>query len=423
LWNHRVTEVLESRVIRAVRGRLIDGIAETPMEDALLVIDGAIITYAGRYDSTRVPDNAEVVDIPGATILPGFIDCHIHFTGTESSDVHEMAQSHFDQLLRLAHDVGLLLEAGFTGARDISIFGEHLRKAIEAGLIRGPRIVPGGRMMSPTAGHGDFYADADVEWVNRHSTVCHLADGVDECLKGARMQFRGGARFVKVSATGGVSSAVDGVDDVQFSFDELRVIVEEAERHGTYVAAHCTGTAGTVQALKAGVKSIEHGVMLDQECVDLMVANDATLVTTLTVPLALPHMKDVLPPHMYEKGLKAAEAVVDSIQLARNAGVRIALGTDFSNSKNSPYTNLGKEFVSMVKAGLTPMEAIKAGTRNAAHLMLMEDSIGRLEPGKSADLVVVDGNPIDDISLLCGTDHIRVVMKDGAIEKDQRGLS
>lgn len=400
----------------ALKGRVIDSVASEPLEEGLVIVRDQHIEYVGRAGQYSIPEEAEVLEVENGTILPGFIDCHAHFTG--GADTDTFATSHYDLILSAAHAIGILLDAGFTGARDMSLFGPYLKKSIEKGTSRGPRIMPGGRLLSVTAGHGDLNTNYSTELSQKQSPITLLVDGVDECLKGARQQFRIGAKFIKICATGGVSSSADGLDDIQFSYNEIKAIVEEAERHGTYVAAHCTGTGGTVQALQAGVTSIEHGVFLDERCIELMVKTDATLVTTVSVPLGIPHMKEVLPPHLYEKGVQCAEAVLRSMEMAREAGIRIALGTDFSNTKNSPYANNGKEFVSMVKAGLTPMEAIVAGTKNAAHLMKMEDKIGTLEAGKLADIVIVDGNPLADIAVLAHKDNVKVVMKDGIVEKN-----
>lgn len=397
----------------AFRGRVIDSVADAALDDGVVVVRGRHIEYVGPAQGAPVPPDAEWIEVPGGTILPGFIDCHAHFTG--GADVY--STPHFEMILRAATSLRDLLDAGFTGAREMGLFGPYLAKAVDQGYLRGPRITPGGRLLSVTGGHGDLDTRYPVDYVQQQNPFTLLVDGVDECLKGVREQFRMGARFIKVCATGGVSSMADGLDDVQFSDAELRAIVEEAARHGTYVAAHCMGTAGTLQALEAGVTRIEHGVFLDERCIERMVALDATLVPTLTISLGIPNMRDVLPPHVYEKGKELAEAHIRSVQMAREAGVRIALGTDFSNSKNTPYVENGKEFVSLVKAGLTPMEAIKAGTVNAAHLMRMQHQIGTLEPGKLADIVVVEGNPLEDISLLAHARHVKVVMKDGVIEK------
>ena len=226
-----------------------------------------------------MPKNAEVIEAD--TILPGFIDCHAHLQGEE--DAGSFAGGNFfgDQLLGAAHQVGLLVDSGFTGIRDMSEAGFYLSRAQERGILRSPRIMPGGKVLSITSGHVDFMPHLTKEEFNRNAKLERLCDGVDDCLLAVREQFRMGARFIKICATGGVSSPTDRLDDIQFSPEEMKTIVDEAKRHHTYVAAHCTGNEGAYQALQAGVECIEHGVMLTSREIDLMAKMDATLVTTL----------------------------------------------------------------------------------------------------------------------------------------------
>jgi imidazolonepropionase-like amidohydrolase len=391
-----------------LRGRLIDGITPEAIEDGAVHILGEEIAYAGPAEGFKLPENARVIDAGAGTILPGFIDCHAHLTGEEDA-----AGSPFfgDQLLAAAHQLGILLDAGFTGLRDMSEAGLNLSRATKRGILKGPRILPGGRILGITGGHVDMFPHLDKAQVNLQDHMTRLVDGPDECVLGVREQFRAGARFIKICATGGVSSPMDGVNDVQFSPEELRAIVQETKRHGGYVAAHCTGNEGAYQALLAGVTCIEHGVMLTQREIDLMAEMDATLVTTLTVSLGVANMPG-LPEWMAEKAKRCAEFNLKTIEMVRAAGIRIALGTDFSNSKNTPYDHNGVEFYSMTRAGMTPMESIRAGTVNAARLML-SDRVGALKPGMLADVVVVDGNPLQDIRVLDGAEHVQRVFLGG----------
>ena len=396
-------------------GRLIDAVADTAIEQGVVAVDGEKIIFAGACDDYEIPEGAIIHDLPDATILPGFIDAHAHLTGRES--VNRIGTNPYDLLLTTVKDIAELVDAGVTGVRDMSRFGAHLKTAVEKGLVTGPRIMPGGRVMSISSGHVDYEPDMDVMAFNRTSLIGYLADGVDGCLKGVRQMFREGAEFIKICATGGISSAVDKIDDVQFSNEELRVIVAEAERHGTYVAAHCTGTAGTLQALKAGVTCVEHGVMLDEECIQLMQAADATLVTTLAISLGISDFKD-LPEYMLKKAQGVKSSCLRSYQMAREAGIRVALGTDYSNSPNTPFREIGMEFHALTRCGYTPMEAIKAGTINGAYLMKNDHLTGSLEKGKLADLVVVSGNPLQDIRILGHAGNVRLVMIGGDIKKD-----
>lgn len=402
-----------------LRGRVIDAISNQALEEGMVVVIKDSIDYVGPFKSSLVPENAEIIEIENGTIMPGFIDCHAHLGGSHSAGPLKNRTPFGDLLLGAAHEIGILLDAGFTGIRDMSRNGPYLSRAVERKVLRGPRIMPGGRVLGITSGHTDPGEGLTKEEVNRYSQISYLVDGIDDCLHGVREQFRLGAKFIKICATGGVSSPVDSLDDVQFSPEEMRVIVEEAKRHGTYVAAHCTTHAGMYQALMAGVTSIEHGVMADEKSIRLMAEKDATLVTTLAIALNVANFPG-MPEYVVEKAKDCAAANIKTISMARKYGVRIALGTDYSNSPNTPYAEIGKEFESMTQAGMTPMEAIKAGTVNAAHLMKMSDKIGTLEKGKLADIVIAEGNPLQDIKCLGHKDNIKLVIKEGIIEKDLR---
>ena len=398
----------------AILGRVIDSVSDEALENGMVLVENDRITYVGEQKEALISKEMERIDAKGGTIMPGFIDAHIHLSGTES--VHFVDASPFACLLTAVKDLSDLVDAGVTGVRDMSLFGNHLKNAVECGNIKGPRIMPGGRVLSVSAGHCDFDTNRTVEEANKNDLTGYLVDGVEECLKGVRQQFRDGAEFIKICATGGVSSAVDNVNDVQFSVEELKVIIEEAARHGTYVTAHCTGTAGTLQALKAGIGCVEHGVMLDEECIEIMKEKNIPLVTTLSVALGIADMKN-LPDFMMKKAVSVKESAMHSFQMAHEAGIRVALGTDYSNSRNTPFKQIGKEFYSLTRCGYTPMEAIKAGTINGAYLMRKDREIGSLEVGKLADLVVVDGNPLEDICCLSNADHVKVVMIGGTVKK------
>lgn len=400
-----------------LKGRLIDGVSDNAVEDGLVAVSGNQITFVGSesdfdMDYSGVP----VYESDGGTIMPGFIDCHAHLCGEENAGGFAGGKFFGDQLLGSAYQCGLLLDAGFTGLRDMSENGLYLSRAVERGILRGPKIMPGGKILGITSGHVDLAPHMSKEYFNQTDHLCRLVDGPADCIQGVREQFRAGARFIKICATGGVSSPTDRLDDVQFSPEELKEIANEAKRHHSYVCAHCTGNEGTYQALLAGINCIEHGVYLTSREIDLLKANDGTLVTTLCVSLGVANIPG-LPDWQAEKVKTCAQANIKTIQMARNAGIRIALGTDFSNSPNSPYLENGKEFEAMTRAGMTNMEAIKAGTINAAHLLMAEDKIGSLEKGKLADIVIVDGNPLDDINCLTHADHVKMVMLNGEVKK------
>lgn len=402
--------------MKVLLGRVIDAIADEAIENGAVAIEGDSICYAGPAKDFEIPEGAEVITVENGTILPGFIDCHAHLTGEEDAGSFANGKLFGDQLIGAVYQIGLLLDAGFTGIRDMSEAGVYLSRGVERGAIRGPRIMPGAKLLGITSGHVDEYPYMTKEESNASDHMSRLVDGPDECVRGVREQFRIGGKFIKICATGGVSSPTDRVDDVQFSPEELRAIVEETKRHHSYVCAHCTGNEGAYQALLAGVECIEHGVYLTQREIDLMKEKDATLVTTLDIALGVANIPG-LPDWMHEKAVGCAEANKKTIAMARKAGIRIALGTDFSNSKNTSYLKNGCEFEAMTRAGMTPMEAIKAGTVNGAYLMKMSDKIGTLEKGKLADIVIVDGNPLEDINVLAHADHVKYVFQSGKTVK------
>lgn len=404
-------------MIHVLTGRLIDGVSENCIENGLLAFEGNRILYAGTAEGYAIPAGAEVFSAGEGTILPGFIDVHAHMTGEEDAGPFARGTMFGDQLIGAVHQLELLLEAGFTGLRDMSEAGLYLSRGVERGAIRGPRIVPGGRVLGITSGHVDFGPAQSKEYVNEHDPLSWLCDGPNDCIRAVREQFRRGAKFIKICATGGVSSPTDRVDDVQFSPEELRAIVGEAKRHHSYVTAHCTGYEGAYQALLAGVECIEHGVMLTEREIALMAEKDVPLVSTLWVSLNVANLPG-MPEFARQKAQKCAEYNRKTIEMARRYGVRVAFGTDYSNSKNTPYLKTGREFEAMVEAGLTPMEAIRGGTSVAASVMRMED-LGALKAGFLADIAVTDGNPLENISCLADAEHIRFVAADGKIVKNR----
>lgn len=402
--------------MKILKGRVIDSISDQPIENGAVVIDQDRIVRVCPFDQLAIEENTEIIEVENGTILPGFIDAHCHLSGREDAGNYNGGALFGDQLIGAVYQAGIILDAGFTGLRDMSEAGVYVSRGVERGVIRGPRILPGAKLLGITSGHTDEGAHLTKEQINEMSHSTRLVDGVDDCIRGVREQFRLGGKFIKICATGGVSSPTDRVNDVQFSNEELRAIVEETARHHSYVCAHCTGNEGAYQALLNGVNCIEHGVYLTQREIDLMKEKDATLVTTLYIALGVADFPG-LPAYLHEKALGCAKANKHTIEMARKAGIRIAFGSDFSNSKNTPYKRLGMEFEAMTKAGMTPMEAIKAGTINAAYLMMMDDQIGSLEAGKLADIVIVEGNPVEDISCLTDADYVKYVFQSGRIVK------
>lgn len=399
---------------KAVSGRYVDVINGKVIEDGVILVEGKHIIYAGEKKDAPLHRDYESFCLEGGTILPGFIDCHAHICGMENY----LAVPESRLILKAAYDMKVLMDSGFTAARDMTRISASLKWAVEHGYMDGPHIMPGGQVLSITSGHGDSDTNYPYEYA-RDNVMTYLMDGAEGCLKGVRKQFREGAEFIKICATGGVSSMADGLEDVQFSDEELKVIVEEANRHGTYVAAHCSGLAGARQALKAGIKTVEHGIHLDEECVELMKKNDCSLVTTLDISF---HVGDMpgLPEYMAVKAKQCAAANRISIDLVHKAGINVALGTDYGNDENANtgYKYIGKEFKAICDGGFNEMESLQIGTINGAKVMKMEDKIGSLDAGKFADIVIVEGDPLSDITVLSDADHVRLVMKEGKVYKN-----
>jgi imidazolonepropionase-like amidohydrolase len=404
-------------VIRA--GALIDGTGAAPVRNAVIVVQGERITAVGA--SVPIPKGAMVIDLSGETVLPGFIDAHVHLVGRTIGD----GDWQHSRLTELPSELVLLgaahaqqtLEAGFTTVRNVgaAMFGDlALRNAINAGWVPGPRIVGAGISFGIRGGHCDA-TDGLVPGIYGHQEGPEegVADGLDGVRSAVRYMVKYGADVIKICATGGVLSPTDSAGLQQYSEEEMRAIVETATQLQRRVAAHAHGTAGIKAAVRAGVTSIEHGSILDEEAVRLMKQHGTWLVPTLLAgytgeSLALAKK---LPPAIAAKALAIAPRRRSSFKLALDAGVKIALGTDAGVMRHG--TN-AREFELMVKYGMTPMQAIQAGTLSGATLLGNEADVGSLETGKLADLVAVKGDPLQDITTL---QHVDFVMKGGTVFK------
>jgi imidazolonepropionase-like amidohydrolase len=381
----------------------------------LVVQNGKVVRIADGYIAEG---GGKVVDLKTAFVLPGFIDSHVHITGQQNpnSRLEEVTQSSAEQALVGARYAKKTLLAGFTtvadlGADDDAIFA--LRRAIALGDVAGPRIVASGGAISVHGGHGDVNGfREDVMHVLRPDSVC---SGAADCARAVREQVWKGADVIKITATGGVLSNTAAGLAQQFSEDELKSIVESAHRMGRRVTAHAHGGDGIVSFLKAGGDSIEHGTYLDAEGMALMKKNGAYLVPTLMagdfVYRVASGPNNFLTPAQSAKALEAGPKMLDMARRAHAAGVKIAFGTDTGVSAHGD--NAG-EFALLVKAGMTPLEAIQAATVNAADHLQLSAVAGSLTPGHAADIVAVDGDPTKDVAVL---KKVRFVMKDGVVHK------
>ncbi len=399
-------------------GVLIDGTGASPLHNAVVVIEGERITAVGVGLAT--PAGALVLDLSDSTVLPGFIDAHTHISnplvstpGWENALGRETA---VDAVLRGAFHARQTLEAGYTtirevGARDFT--DVSLRNAILRGWIVGPRMQVAAHALSITGGHCD-----ESGWVpnllgHEPGIAEGIANGPDEIRSAIRYQVKYGADLIKICATGGVMSFGDTAGAQQYDAEELRTAVETAHMLERKVAAHAHGTEGIKAAVRAGVDSIEHGSLLDDEGARLMAQKRTFLVSTLMAGDAVVRMaKDGRLTGAYAaKAMAIGPHMPQSIARAAAAGVRIVLGTD---NIFDPHTTDAREFGLLVAAGLTPMQAIVAGTSTAAELLGWEKDVGSLAPGHYADIVAVKGDPLRDVRVL---EQVHFVMKGGVVVK------
>ncbi len=401
-------------VLRAAR--MIDGTGAAPVRDAAVVVVGDRITAAGPAASVAVPAGARVIDLGDATLLPGFVDAHTHIIGRslgqpggDDSPVRDFQG--YNAILGVENARKTLM-AGFTSIRNVGApdFDDMaLRQAVDEGHAVGPRMENAGHSFGITGGHCDENGfkpglmDADYR--------TGAANGPDEGRKAVRYQVKYGADVIKICATGGVLSEGDAVGATQYTLEEMQAIVAEAHKLERPVAAHAHGAEGIRLAVQAGVTSIEHGTFLDDEGARMMKARGTYLVPTLQANEVVKKAADdgTLKGLRARKALAAYAAGPRRIRLALQYGIPVALGTD---AGVGPHGENAEEFGLMVRAGMTPMQALVAGTATGARLLGWQDRVGTLAAGKLADVVAVPGDPLADIS---ATRRVQFVMKGGVI--------
>lgn len=401
---------------------LIDGCGNELIPNAAVMVEDDHIAYAGPAAACDTTASDHVIDAAGRTILPGIIDAHVHVS-MQFAALAEQLQTPFSlRYYKAAEYLKTTLHAGITSVRDALGSDRGIKQAVEEGYIVGPRMMLSINALTITGGHGDGYRiSGDILDLNPSGypgMPDGRCDGVPEVRKKVREMLRAGAEVIKVHATGGVSSPTDHPQFTQFSYEELRVMVEEAAfRGGTKVMAHAQGNEGIKNAVRAGVHSIEHGIYLDDEAIDMMLEKGTFLVPTLLAPVAVLENADAigLSQNIIDKAKETLEAHAASIAKAHAAGVKIAMGTD---AGVFPHGINLRELRLMVDIGMSPMQAIVAATKTAAECMGWDDRVGTLESGKLADLILYDGNPLDDIDGMANTDRISMVMKNGRLEKN-----
>ncbi|WIG59687.1 MAG: aryldialkylphosphatase related protein [Ktedonobacterales bacterium] len=399
--------------------RLIDGTGADPVDDAALVIEGERITAAGRRRDVRVPAGATVIEADGKTLLPGLIDCHVHLRGQWGYDLLRglMTPPSLSTLYAVPN-ARATLEAGITTVRDAGGTPAAVKAAIDRGMFPGPRMLVAVSFLSQTGGHGDHMMPCCIDLGDNLPSDIPLGvvDGLDEMRKKAREILRAGADWIKLCTSGGVLSPADSPESAQFTVDEIAVAVYEAAAQGKRCMAHAQSNRGIKNALEAGIASIEHGIYLDDEAIQMMLDRNVYLVPTLVAPADVIDLAEarpgLLPAYAVEKSKQVMATHRESFRRAVAAGVKVAMGTD---SGVGPHGGNARELALMVEhGGMTPLQAITASTHTAAELLRLDDRLGALAPGMLADLLVVDGDPLADIHLLSDAARLALVMKGGA---------
>ena len=395
-------------------GHLLDVKSGKTLSDQTLVVEDGKIVSSGASAEAKIPSDAVRIELPNATVLPGFIDAHTHLTMDPKFGYETLALSTSRQALTGAKNARLTLLAGFTTVRNVGAkeFSDvALRDAINAGDVPGPRMLVSGPPLSITGGH----CDNNMLPFEYHATSDGVADGIAAVQHKVRENIKYGADLIKVCATGGVLSLGDNPQHSQFTLEEMKAIVADAHRLGRKVAAHAHGAEGIRWAAEAGVDSVEHGSYIDDAGIAAMKEHGTYLVPTLYLGDWMIDNAGLtrLPAPLLAKAKEVIPAARKNIAHAFAAGVKVALGTD---AAVYPHGLNAHEFETMVKLGLTPLQSIQAGTLNAADLLGWSGKVGTLEPGAWADIVAVEGDPLKDITTL---QRVKFVMKGGEVVKNE----
>lgn len=397
------------------------GTGET-VRNAVLVSEDGRIVASGSRDQVRVPAGATVVDASGLTLLPGLIDSHVHLcTRGDGLDLGEsLGTPPSLALLAAVPSCRATLEAGFTTVRDAGLTPVGVRMAVERGYFPGPRMLLAITVLSETGGHTDpmFACGACVPFGASSMVPDSVVDGVEPMRHRVREVIRAGADWIKLCTSGGVLSAGDSPHHTTLTLDEIGAAVAEAATQGRKVMAHAQANQGIKNALIAGVSTIEHGIWLDGDAVEMMLKGNRALVPTLVAPLwVIRHAQaGRMPGWAAEKGRAVAEDHRRSVRMAIEAGVKIAYGTD---SGVGPHGSNGEELLVLNELGLSPLDCIRSATLVAAEVIGLEGRVGTLAPGAWADLIGVAGDPLTDLSLLARPENVELVVKGGVAFKER----
>ena len=399
---------------------IVDGTSDRPVEGMSVLIEGERIVEVSSKKINSA--NATMIDLKGATLMPGLIDCHVHVL---ASDVSFAKMAMLPDALVAARAMPILkgmLMRGFTTVRDLAGAEIGMQMAVDEGLFPSPRLVICGKALSPTGGHSDWrgrFDSRDMRLVGRNlGNMGRLVDGVPEVRKAAREELKAGAQFIKIMANGGVSSPTDPISYLQFSQEELLAVVEEAAMFHTYVAAHLYTDEAIRRAVECGVVSVEHGNLVTPATAKLIKKKGAFVVPTLVTfeYLALEGAELGLPPESVAKISTVRDGGLQSLEIYQKAGVKMGYGSDLLGAM---HRHQSEEFAIRTRV-LPTQEVIHSATGIAAEICQMQGHIGVIATGALADLIVVDGNPLKDISLLTGQGrHMPMIMKGGEFMKNE----
>jgi imidazolonepropionase-like amidohydrolase len=410
--------VVKSTYIRA--GRLFDATSDSVRENVVIVVEGERIKSVGPATEVNIPAGAAIVDLSRSTVLPGLIDCHTHLAARADrySEINRFKDTPFTHAFFAVGNAGTTLEAGFTTVRDVGsppFLAVDLRNSINDGFTVGPRIVASGPGISITGGHGDLnnYSPQTRVTMFPEERDFHIADGVDQIRHTVRAQVKYGVDVIKIMSTGGVLSKGDSPGAPQYTLEELKAAADEAHMAGRKIASHAHGTQGIKNAILAGIDSIEHASLIDDEGIRLAKEHGTYLVMDIYNDdyLLGEATKFGLPAENLEKEKMVGRLQRENFAKAVKAGVKMAFGTD---AGVYPHGDNARQFAVMVRYGMTPAQAIRAATSSAADLIGRTKDVGTIEAGKYADIIAVDGDPLGDVRAL---EHVGFVMKGGVVYK------